>query len=346
MAAFEDRRAELQSVLQEAHGGCFLATCALPIHDSRYTLPPWALGVADFDHSDSEDNEGGPADLSIDPEDAVLSVINHSSHTSKSFFVTVGNCAHILSAEGVDLLGDVSNGIRRPFITFVVLLPPNSVMDLVTLVPKAVPAAKKKKGRKKAGAGRLSGAELESIGVCSDVQDYIPGPHSFDLVPIELHEFPLRACVERPEGWLCTQASGGDLTHFAHPSTYHAVDFRCAVGTPVVAVFDGTVVEVRKDSMVTGVHVSNLFDFNSIMVKKADEEVYVEYVHIHKEGVLVAVGDEVQRGQVICQSGEAGFCPEPHLHLQVQRGREPDAASVPILLFGRPIVAGDYYPSP
>jgi murein DD-endopeptidase MepM/ murein hydrolase activator NlpD len=31
----------------------------------------------------------------------------------------------------------------------------------------------------------------------------------------------------------------------------------------------------------------------------------------------VKVGDRVQEGQVICLSGDVGFCPTPHLHIQV-----------------------------
>lgn len=33
----------------------------------------------------------------------------------------------------------------------------------------------------------------------------------------------------------------------------------------------------------------------------------------------VKVGDKVSVGQKICESGEAGFCPTPHLHIQVRK---------------------------
>jgi hypothetical protein len=41
------------------------------------------------------------------------------------------------------------------------------------------------------------------------------------------------------------QGMGGHFTHY-HASTYHAVDFRCPVGTPVLAVAAGTVTEVKQ----------------------------------------------------------------------------------------------------
>lgn len=34
---------------------------------------------------------------------------------------------------------------------------------------------------------------------------------------------------------------------------------------------------------------------------------------------LVSVGDRVVTGQVLCHSGDVGFVPSPHLHIQVKR---------------------------
>ena len=125
------------------------------------------------------------------------------------------------------------------------------------------------------------------------------------------------------------------------------MDFRCDVGTPIVAVFSGTVVEVRNSSNESGARVPNLFAWNSILLKKDGEEIYVEYVHISKEGLCVMAGDAVTSGQRICSSGDVGFCPEPHLHMQVHRSDSSvvrDAPSVPITFQGQPFVANERYP--
>lgn len=45
---------------------------------------------------------------------------------------------------------------------------------------------------------------------------------------------------------------------------------------------------------------------------------YVDYVHIGAGSVLVKEGERVTQGQVLCRSGDVGFCPAPHLHIQVQ----------------------------
>ena len=116
------------------------------------------------------------------------------------------------------------------------------------------------------------------------------------------------------------------------------------MGTTLVAVFSGHVVDIKQNSTVTGVHVSNLFAWNSITLKKMDEEVYVEYVHILHTGVCVAVGQVVEAGDVIGKSGEAGFCPEPHLHIQIQHSIADDAPSVPITFHGDTFTAGCCYP--
>jgi hypothetical protein len=154
-------------------------------------------------------------------------------------------------------------------------------------------------------------------------------------------------------------------------------------------VFDGVVVEVKIGSVVSGVHVSNLFSWNSVMIRRivitderyerdereggkeesdergvdgvdmsvvvedrnevrrethTEEDLFVEYVHISNEGIQISEGDIVRMGQVICQSGDAGFCPEPHLHMQMQRSRDPGSTSVPLTWRGEPIRAGVSYP--
>lgn len=345
-------------VVDEAHDGCFLYL-APPLdvlqQDEEINMPPWLLDVDTLSDGDEDEDEvvgnrttEEAPDLTLD-EGGILSILN-SSKVARSYFVTVENCAHVLSAQNTDLLDDRKTGKRFPYLTFIIMLHPRTCVDVVTLVPQR---SKKDKKRKK----KKSELDMSSIKITSDVQDYTPTLDATAL-PYDLEVFPLAppADGDSAGSWLCTQASGGHLTHFAHPSTFHAVDFRCAVGTPVRAIFAARVLEVRREARVTGGHVSNLFSWNSILLQRvvddssseseaeSREELFAEYVHIHHEGVLVQEGDVVARGQVICQSGEAGFCPEPHLHLQLSRSRSADAASVPLRFGGEPITAGTHYP--
>ena len=49
--------------------------------------------------------------------------------------------------------------------------------------------------------------------------------------------------------FLCTQGANGHLSHF-FAASLHAIDFRCEIGTPCIAIADGTVVEVDADECI------------------------------------------------------------------------------------------------
>ena len=126
-------------------------------------------------------------------------------------------------------------------------------------------------------------------------------------------------------------------------ATLYALDLQCAVGTPVLAIADGKVekieqqrfgggapahrsqttrrrsarrVQLTRECIFPGIHVTSLFKWNSIMLALADGR-FAEYVHIRGGSAVVAVGQRVVAGQQLCESGDVGFCPTPHLHLQL-----------------------------
>ena len=145
--------------------------------------------------------------------------------------------------------------------------------------------------------------------------------------------FPLEP--SRP--YLCSQGVNGRLSHFAHASTRYAIDLDCPLGTPVLAVADGTVHAVRDGAPAGGVDVSLLFSYNALSLRLEDDgegiEGVVEYVHFRAGSVRVAAGERVRRGQILCESGQAGFCPTPHLHIEAHRSdalHDAAAPSVPI----------------
>ena len=87
--------------------------------------------------------------------------------------------------------------------------------------------------------------------------------------------------------------------------------------------------EVSQSRSLTGVAVSNLYAWNSVMIRCDGDggDLIVEYVHVKKDSAVVKVGDTVRRGQKVCESGEVGFSPEPHLHFTAFRTRDADAAT-------------------
>lgn len=301
------------NVLSEAHPGCFLA---LPDDDGVY--PGWVMGIDTFDGESDE-----IPDISIDPDDGTLSIIN-ISEGARTYFVSVENSGAILDQDGNDLLG--SSG--REYVTFVALVGGGRILDLVQLVPK--------------GSRKHFSRNLSTISISSDIQEYFPplmGVPTSDGIDID--QFPLSS--SSGSKYLCTQGEGGSLTHFAHAGTFFAVDFRCPVGTPIVAVFSGRVKTIRNDTSSSGVHVRNLFAWNSIMLESHDGRYFAEYVHVQRDSFRVSVGDMVEKGGILGLSGDSGFCPEPHLHFEVHRSDSAESPSVPILYLGSKFVAGDSY---
>lgn len=239
-----------------------------------------------------------------------------------------------------------NDGKTRRCVTFILLVPPKTIVHAATLTEPT--------------------SEIDS-----DVQDWSVHPAPDDEHPLVLG-FPLGATEGTSPGpWLCTQGEGGSLTHF-FSGNLHAVDFRCEEGTPLLAVGAGTVVEVSQENTLTGVAVSNLFKWNSVMIQLDTEgtnagagvgtdakgepgesssggDLFVEYVHIKAGSARVGVGDRVNLGDVVCESGGVGFSPEPHLHFTAFRSREPTAPTTRVKFHaaggGAPYVptAGTYY---
>jgi murein DD-endopeptidase MepM/ murein hydrolase activator NlpD len=86
----------------------------------------------------------------------------------------------------------------------------------------------------------------------------------------------------------------------------YSVDFICEKGTPVKAVADGIVVDLKSDSDIGGEKKEFEPMGNFIELEHNDGE-YSEYEHLRKDGVLVEIGDKVKLGQVIGYSGATGW---------------------------------------
>lgn len=97
---------------------------------------------------------------------------------------------------------------------------------------------------------------------------------------------------------------GGGLQQF-HTGT----DIACRIGTPVVAVADGTIIQVTTNDVVYG---------KSIILRL---DIGVDVLYGHLSELWYAKG-RVRRGQTIGLSGNTGQSTGPHLHFQVMM--DPD----------------------
>jgi len=116
----------------------------------------------------------------------------------------------------------------------------------------------------------------------------------------------------------------------------YAFDFRMPIDTKITAAREGKVVAVQ-ESYLDG-NGEDLKE-NLVFVKHSDGTV-ARYFHLTHDGVLVDIGDEVEQGQVIAQSGNTGDSGGPHLHFRCAILRtEPEFELQQISL--RPDVAGN-----
>jgi murein DD-endopeptidase MepM/ murein hydrolase activator NlpD len=216
-------------------------------------FPDVAIDYEDDDSDgasdDWRDDEGEGAELARDdgwrnaPRISVTNATGSEGDAVKVAYVTVYD-KQCYGKNNVELIQGTSvdaHGRKSTVTTFIALVPPNSLARLCRL--------------------RLENDEdVRSVRIESDVRAWSmhPAPHDTHSRAVG---FPLQG-----EKFLCTQSEGGELTHF-FSGNLHAVDFRCDVGTPVLAVGDGEVIEVTDSNTLTGIAVGNLFKWNSIVLK-------------------------------------------------------------------------------
>lgn len=189
-----------------------------------------------------------------------------------------------------------------------------------------------------------------------------------------------RACLLATFAWSCTDPSGpppdecvgyadwrtspyvlpypvgteyrvyqGSCSGFGHSGVYrYSVDFDMPLGTPVSAVRDGVVVEVR-----TGYEDGDIVPGhdNFVKIRHADG-VIAAYSHLGTEGVLVEVGDAVEAGDIVGLSGNTGHTAGyRHLHFHLSLCSEPvDCGTVPVTFRNtdanpRGLLVDRYYPA-
>jgi hypothetical protein len=250
-------------------------------------------------------------DISIDPSSGLLTCINKSTSHRRSIFISVRSPVYDAKKREIEagLYRDAEGNVRK-CTTLIVVIGPRVCIDVCYIYSD------------------------ENLQLYSDVTD-IPSSSETLSKSLQLkgqnscstpchYVFPLRGTGP----FLCTQGVCGSFTHF-YPGTYHAIDFQCPIGTPVVAIADGIVVEVSDTNVVSGIHASNLYVWNSLMIRLLDGN-FVEYVHIKTHSSLVKTGEPVKVGQHICDSGDIGFCPKPHLHIQLHESNNKDAPTIPL----------------
>ncbi len=136
--------------------------------------------------------------------------------------------------------------------------------------------------------------------------------------------------------WKITQGIAGEHTHkedwqyawdfvitddnnkeFANSGDF-LEDYFC-FDTPVVAPMDGEVVKILDDIPDNKIGEINLeYNFGNSIVIDHGEGLFSSISHLKRKSVEVALGDRVNKGDVLAKCGNSGRSPYPHLHFQFQ----------------------------
>jgi len=369
--------------VSEAGPGCYIARMR---HDNNNRKKnsqtsnnnDWVLGWEDVANEDFEEDE--VPELAMDPDEKTLSVCN-TRNVPIVAYITVYE-TNVRGRQGQSLpKGSTTNnaGVTRECITFIVLCPPHVFCHLCHLdVPESVdlfrdvelesdvqewnqhpnpldahpqPLGFPLQSSNSSSSSNNNNNNSSSNSSNSNSNNNNSNSNSMNNTNIT-NDSSNNDSTDT--NFLCTQGVGGELTHFFN-GNLHAIDFRCPIGTPLLATGNGIVMEAKDHNTCTGISTNNLFEWNSIMLKldsvddsiqgesnddhehtKASSDnstnksgpLYVEYVHIRKS--FVSEGDRVIRGQVIGESGSVGFSPEPHLHFAAYRSKDDTAPTVQV----------------
>jgi murein DD-endopeptidase MepM/ murein hydrolase activator NlpD len=112
------------------------------------------------------------------------------------------------------------------------------------------------------------------------------------------------------------QGNFGKHSHGPGTGDEFATDWAMPVGSPVCAARSGIVVAIRQESEKQGVG-PEFSRFGNYVVIRHDDGTFGQYLHLQKNGALVAVGQHVKTGEAIAQSGHTGNSTTPHLHFAV-----------------------------
>ena len=110
-----------------------------------------------------------------------------------------------------------------------------------------------------------------------------------------------------------SQGNNGRFTH--HGASRFAFDFNVAIGTPVVAVAPGLVVQTQDRFDRSADMDPDQYNF---VVIDHGSGLLSEYGHLRHHGTRVRPGQRVARGELIGYSGDTGMSTGPHLHFALE----------------------------
>jgi len=129
------------------------------------------------------------------------------------------------------------------------------------------------------------------------------------------------------KAYICSQGYDRRSTH-AGQEFFYAVDFAMAIGTPITAARNGTVLAVVDHF---GDEEYGFTTHSNYVIVDHSDGSFGRYVHLTRNGASVKQGQIVSAGDLIGHSGSSGSPGHPHLHFDVTQGNSlPSAQTVPV----------------
>lgn len=130
------------------------------------------------------------------------------------------------------------------------------------------------------------------------------------------------------EAYPISQGFNGTRTHNS-PDSEYALDIVMPVGTTILAVKEGVVMDIEENFNKGGTDLKKFADkANHVRILHADGTMAV-YAHLDLASVAVRAGGRVKAGQRIARSGNTGFSSGPHLHFALQQNIGMQLVSLP-----------------
>ena len=107
----------------------------------------------------------------------------------------------------------------------------------------------------------------------------------------------------------------GYYSAFSHKNRA-ALDFKMDRGTRILAAREGIVLRLKENGTTGGLNKKYRSQGNYVIIEHHDKT-RAGYWHLQHNGVLVNIGDTIQKGQLIGLSGKTGYTALPHLHFLV-----------------------------
>ena len=119
---------------------------------------------------------------------------------------------------------------------------------------------------------------------------------------------------EKGKEYRIMQGYNGTFSHFGENT--NALDFDMPIGTNITAVRSGVVIKVV-DKNRKGCPNEKCKAYNNTILIYHNDGTFAEYAHIKYKGSKVKVGNKIESGQIIAESGNVGWSSAPHLHLAI-----------------------------